>query len=82
VLVATLNLGNTLNAGFEQILMLYNPAVYKTGDIIDTFIYRTGLVDAQFSLASAVGILKSAVSFALIVVSYRLAYRYADYRIF
>ncbi len=82
ILLATLSLGNVLNAGFEQILILYNPAVYQTGDIIDTFVYRTGLIDAQFSLSTAVGLFKSVISFFLIVFSYRMAYKYANYRIF
>lgn len=82
ILLATLSLGNVLNAGFEQILNLYNPLVYETGDIIDTYVYRTGLQEMQFGLATAVGLLKSAVSFILILISYGLAYRYANYRIF
>jgi putative aldouronate transport system permease protein len=82
VLLAILSLGNVLNAGFDQIFNLYNPAVYATGDIIDTWVYRAGLKDLQFSLATAVGLLKSAISFVLIVLSYRLAERFADYKIF
>lgn len=82
VLMATLSLGSILNAGFEQIFVLYSPQVYETGDIIDTFVYRMGLVDAQYSLATAVGLMKSAVSIVLISLSYYLAYKFADYRIF
>ncbi|MCK4516877.1 MAG: sugar ABC transporter permease [Spirochaetaceae bacterium] len=82
ILLATLSLGNVLNAGFEQIFVMYNEVVYQTGDIIDTFVYRTGLMNAQFSLSTAVGLAKSVVSFVLIGVSYRLAYKYANYRIF
>jgi len=82
VLLATLSLGNVLNAGFEQIFNLYSPQVYETGDIIDTFVYRIGLIQAQYGLATAVGLLKSVVSFGLIGLSYYLAYRFADYRIF
>lgn len=82
VLLVTLSLGNILNAGFDQIYNLYNPLVYETADIIDTYVYRAGLIGMQYSLGTAVGLLKSVVSFILISVSYRLAYRYADYRIF
>ncbi len=82
ILLATLSLGNVLNAGFEQVFNLYSPIVYSTGDIIDTFVYRLGLLDAQYGVASAVGLFKSLVSFVFIVVSYRLAYRLADYTIF
>jgi len=82
VLMATLSLGNVLNAGFEQIFTMYSPIVYQTSDIIDTYVYRMGLVKLQFSFGTAVGLLKSAVSFMLIMLSYKLADRFAGYRIF
>jgi len=82
VLMSTLSLGNVLNAGFDQIFNLYNPMVIGTADIIDTYIYRMGLIQAQYGLATAIGLMKSLIGFALIVTSYRLAYRYANYRIF
>ncbi|MUG67943.1 MULTISPECIES: ABC transporter permease [Paenibacillus] len=82
VLLAVLSLGNVLNAGFDQIFNLYNPLVYSTGDIIDTWVYREGLLNLQYGLATAVGLLKSVVSFILIIISYALASRFANYRIF
>ncbi|OPA81034.1 protein lplB [Paenibacillus selenitireducens] len=82
IVVATLALGNVLNANFDQIFNLYNPLIYQQGDIIDTFVYREGLLTGQFSFATAVGLFKSAISLILIVISYRLAYRFAGYRIF
>lgn len=82
VLIAALSLGSVLNAGFDQVLTLYNPAVYATGDIIDTYVYRIGLVSAQFSLAAAAGLIGSILSFGLIVAGYWVADRWADYRIF
>ncbi len=77
-----LNLGNVLNAGFEQVFNLYNPLVYESADIIDTFVYRISLVEANYSLGTAVGLLKSVVSFILIVSSYALANKYSDYTVF
>lgn len=82
VLMTILALGNILNAGFDQIYNIYNQAVYSTGDIIDTWVYRVGLNDLQFSLATAVGLLKSVVGFLLISLSYAIAYKKANYRIF
>ena len=82
ILMSTLALGNVLNAGFEQILTMYSPIVYQTSDIIDTYVYRMGLQKLQFSFGTAVGLLKSVVSFILIVISYVLADRFAGYRIF
>ena len=81
VLLAALSLGDVLQAGFEQILTLYSPAVYRTGDIVDTYVYRVGLISAQYSLAGAVGLFKSFIGFILIVLSYWMADRFAGYRI-
>ena len=82
VLMTVLALGNILNAGFDQIYNLYNQAVYSTGDIIDTWVYRIGLNQMQFSLATTVGLLKSVAGFLLISTSYYIAYIKAGYRIF
>lgn len=82
ILLATLSLGNVLNAGFDQIFNLYSPQVYSSGDILDTFIYRIGLIDTQYGVATAVGLFKSVISCVFISVSYVLAYRFAGYRIF
>ncbi len=82
VLLACLALGNVLQAGFDQVFMLYNPAVYATGDILDTYIYRVGLISAQYSVAGAIGLFKSVMGFILIVIAYWLADRFAGYRIF
>ena len=82
VLMTTLSLGNVLNAGFDQVYNLYSTLVLESGDILDTMIYRIGLQDFQFSVSSALGFFKSLVSFVLISVSYWLAYRFANYRIF
>ncbi|MCC7207546.1 MAG: sugar ABC transporter permease, partial [Anaerolineae bacterium] len=82
LLIGALNLGNVLNAGFEQILALYNPVVYPTGDILDTWVYRTGLVAANYSLATAVGLLKSVVGLLLTGVAFWGIRRFTQYRVF
>jgi putative aldouronate transport system permease protein len=82
VLLMVLSLGNLLNAGFDQVFNMYSPPVYESGDIIDTFVYRLGLLDAQFGPATAVGLFKSVISLMFISVSYFCAYKFADYRIF
>ena len=82
VLMMVLSLGNVLNAGFDQVYNLYSKQVYSTGDIIDTFIYRLGLIQQQFGQSTAMGMFKSVVSTFFISVSYFCAYKFADYRIF
>lgn len=61
-----LSMGNIVNAGFDQIFNLYNPAVYQVSDIIDTYVYRKGLVGMKYSYASAAGLFKNMISFALV----------------
>ncbi|PQP80078.1 protein lplB [Paenibacillus sp. PCH8] len=82
MVVGTLALGNVLNAGFDQIFNLYNPLVYQTGDIIDTFVYRSAMQNGEMGFATAIGLFKSVISMILILVSYSLAKKYAGYRIF
>ena len=82
ILMTVLALGNVLNAGFAQIFNLYSPVVYESGDIIDTYVYRLGLQQAQYSVGTAVGLFKSVISFILVALSYLLADKAAGYRIF
>ncbi len=82
VLMSVLSLANVLNGGFEQIYNLYSPAVYSTGDILDTMVYRLGMVDVQYSLSTAAGLFKSIVSLIFIITSYYMADKFAGYRVF
>lgn len=82
ILMTVLSIGGVLDAGFDQIFNMYNPIVYETGDVLDTFVYRLGIKDMAFSLSTAVSLIKSVVSLILIVISYKLAEKFAGYRIF
>ncbi len=82
ILMTVLGLGNVLNAGFDQVYNLYSPAVYPTGDIIDTFVYRLGLQNGKYAIGTAVGLFKSVVSCSLISLSLYTAYKFANYRVF
>ena len=82
ILMVVLALGNVLSAGFDQIYNLYSPAVYTTGDVIDTYVYRLGLQNGKYSIGTAVGMFKSVISMILISASLWIAYKVADYRVF
>jgi putative aldouronate transport system permease protein len=77
VLVTLLRLGNILEGGFNQLFVLYSLPVYSVGDIIDTWVYRSGILDFQFSLATAVGLFKGVIGLVLIIVSSKIAERVA-----
>ncbi|WP_256257511.1 MULTISPECIES: sugar ABC transporter permease [unclassified Paenibacillus] len=78
VLLFILNLGHIMDAGFDQIYILYNIQVYPVADILDTWVFRTGLQQLNFSLASAVGLFKSAIGLILVVLSNQLAKRWGE----
>jgi len=63
-----LSLGQILNAGFDQIFNMYNPMVYNVADIIDTYVYRIGLINTDYSFATAVGLFKNVIGFGLVVL--------------
>lgn len=82
LLMMVLSIGNVLQAGFEQVYNLYSPQVYATGDIIDTYVFRVGVIEARFDLATAVGLFKAAISFVLIMAGYKAADKMAGYKVF
>ena len=82
MLLLTLSLGGILNAGFEQVLVLYNNAVLESAEVLDTYIYKLGFYDAQYALSTAAGLFKSLVGCVCLCSSYYLAYRCAGYQIF
>ncbi|BFT69320.1 ABC transporter permease [Paenibacillus sp. P36] len=69
IILFILRIGSLMEAGFEQIFVLYHPGVYRVADIIDTYVYRIGLTEGRYSLAAAVGLFKSAINFTLLIVA-------------
>jgi putative aldouronate transport system permease protein len=82
ILMAAMGLGNILNAGFDQVYNLYTAPVYETGDIIDTYVYRVGLNGMQYSFGTAIGLMKSAIAFVLMMTANGLAKKFTDSKIF
>ncbi|GAB2556197.1 ABC transporter permease [Gracilibacillus alcaliphilus] len=81
IVLFILRLGAILNAGFDQILNLYNPMVYEVADIIDTYVYRAGLEQFQLDYATAVGLFKNIVGILLIVFANMLIRRKSEHGI-
>ena len=76
-----LRLGKVLNAGFDQIFNLYNPLVYEVADIIDTYVYRVGIIDARYDFTTAVGLFKNVIGVTLILITNRIVKSYSEYGI-
>lgn len=67
IILLLLRIGGVLNAGFDQVFAMYNSAVYDVGDILDTYVYRVGIIETKYGFSAAVGLFKSllAVTFLL-----------------
>ena len=68
-IVLILQVGDILRVGFQQVIAMYNPAVYEVADIFQTYVYRTGLLQGQFGYATAVGLFNSIIALALVLVA-------------
>jgi putative aldouronate transport system permease protein len=75
VILLIFRMGELLDAGFEQVLLLYSPSVYEVADIIDTYVYRSGLLNLKYSFATAVGLFKSIVALVLLLGANKIAHR-------
>lgn len=82
LLMGAMNLTSILSAGFDQIYNLYSPMVYQTGDVLDTYVYRVGMISRQYSFSTAVGLLRSVVGMVLMLTANGLAKRFTDRKIF
>ena len=78
VMLLILALGNLMNVGFEKIILMYNPATYEVADVISTYVYRRGILGAQYSFGSAVGLFNSVVNFTLLLSVNRVSKRYTQ----
>ena len=74
-IVFILNTGNILDAGFDQIFNFYSPVVYEVADVIDTYVYRVGLVNLSYSFSTAAGLFKNVIGFAMVILADRAAKR-------
>ncbi|MBT3274618.1 MAG: sugar ABC transporter permease [Spirochaetales bacterium] len=76
VLVALLSLGSILKRSFEQVFVMYNPAVYETADIINTYVYRYGIGQLEYSYSTAIGVFNSIIGFILVITTNSLTRKY------
>jgi putative aldouronate transport system permease protein len=78
VIMFILRSGNLLNVGFEKIILLYNPVVYETADVISSFVYRKGLLEFNWSYSSAVGLFNSVLNLLLLIAANRFSKKVTD----
>ncbi len=78
VILLILRLGDVIEVGFEQIFLMYNGAVSEVAEVFDTYVYRVGIQQGQFSYSTAVGIFKSLVGLVLVVVANKISKRFGE----
>lgn len=78
ILILIMTLGRLMNVGFEKVYLLYNPAVYETADVIQTYVYRQGILSNNYSYSAAVGLFNSLINFAIVFVANRLSRKLTD----
>lgn len=77
-----LRMGSILNVGFEKIILLYNEGIYETADVISSYVYRRGILEASYSYATAVGLFNSLVNIFFLVVANKLSKKFTESGLF
>jgi len=78
VILLILNFGQMMNLGWEKIILLYSPATYETADVISSYTYRRGMLEADYSFGAAVGLFNSVVNFCLIILANTISKKLND----
>ena len=76
VILLILNVGHAMSVHWLKILLMYTPATYEVADVIDTYVYRRGIIDSKYGFASAVGLFKNVINLGFLIVCNRLARRF------
>lgn len=73
IIMFILKMGKIFNVGYERVMLLYNPAIYETSDVINTYVYRMGLISGKYSYSAAVGLFNCVVSFTLVIITNKIS---------
>lgn len=78
VVLFILNMGGVLNAGFEKVFLMQNPLNLSASEVISTYAYKIGILQSQFSYATAIGLFNTVINFAFLVLTNQVAKRFAN----
>ena len=78
IMMFIMRMGTVMNVGYEKVILLYNPGIYETADVISTYVYRKGLLEANWSYSAAVGLFNSVINLLLVVVANKVTKRLTD----
>ncbi len=82
ILLLIMQVGKTMNVGYEKILLLYNSTIYETADVISTYTYRKGLLDFDYSYSTAVNLFNSVINFALVIIANKISSKVSETSLF
>lgn len=82
IIMLILRIGQLMAVGMDKILLLYNSVIYETADVIQTFVYRKGIIEADYGYSTAVGIFNSVVNFMLLAIANAISRKYSDTSLF
>lgn len=82
MIMLILRIGQMLSVGYEKTILLYNPQVYETADILSSFVYRKGLQEANYGYSTAVSLFNSVINFALLLIANALSQKYTESGLF
>lgn len=78
LIILVMTMGSLMNVGFEKVYLLYNTAVYETADVIQTYVYRQGILSKNYSYSAAVGLFNSLVNFVIVFIANRISRKLTD----
>ena len=79
IILLILSLGNILTIGYTKVLLMYNPSIFETADVISTYVYRAGIENRNYSLGTAVDLMNSVISFIFIIITNKLSNKVSGY---
>jgi len=77
-----MRMGQLMSVGMDKILLLYNPLIYETADVISTFVYRKGIQEADYGYSTAVGLFNSVVNFSLLLIANTVSRKFGETSLF
>lgn len=78
IMMFIMRIGTVMSVGYEKIILLYNPGIYETADVISSYVYRKGLQEADWSYAAAVGFFNSGINLFLVVTANKITKKVTD----
>lgn len=82
IILFIMQVGKMMSVGYEKIILLYNPAIYETADVISSYVYRKGLLDTDWSYSTAVNLFNSIINFALVIMANRISKKASETSLF